>query len=96
MTTIGILGSGNVARALAGGLHAAGHEVTVGSRDPRGAAAARWAGAQRAGSQVTGSPVAVVALAEAAGSAEVVVSAIPGSASLETLAGLAAPCPARF
>jgi predicted dinucleotide-binding enzyme len=36
MTRIAILGSGNVARALAGGLAEAGHSVVIGSRHPRG------------------------------------------------------------
>lgn len=79
MTTIAILGSGNVARALAGKLHDAGHEVIVGSRDPR-KAAADWADS---GIRVTG-------WQDAAGSAEVVINATPGSASLEVLTGLAA------
>jgi 8-hydroxy-5-deazaflavin:NADPH oxidoreductase len=38
MTTIGILGSGQVSRTLAGALRGAGHQVSVGSRTPRGAA----------------------------------------------------------
>ncbi|MCX4751541.1 NAD(P)-binding domain-containing protein [Kitasatospora sp. NBC_01287] len=79
MTTIAILGSGTVARTLAGRLHEAGRLVVVGSRDPRRTAPA-WAGS---GIRVTG-------LREAAGSAEVVVNATPGPASLELLGGLAA------
>lgn len=31
---IGVLGTGDVGRTLAGGLAAAGHEVRVGTRDP--------------------------------------------------------------
>ncbi|MCG5219923.1 NAD(P)-binding domain-containing protein [Streptosporangium soli] len=85
MTTIGILGSGNVARALAGRLREAGHEMTVGSRDPEGPVAAEWAG--------TG--VRVAGLPEAAGSAEVVVNAMPGWASLEVLTGLATLSPGQ-
>ncbi|MEV5675713.1 NAD(P)-binding domain-containing protein [Streptomyces sp. NPDC052179] len=78
MTTITLLGSGSVARALAGPLHRAGHNVIVGSRDPHRAAVS-WAGS---GIQVTGSR-------DAAGSAEVVINAMPGSASLDALTGLA-------
>lgn len=80
MTTIAILGSGHVARALAGKFRAAGHEVVVGSRDPRSSATAGW----------VASAVRVVSLPDAAGSAEVVVNAMPGSASVQTLTGLAA------
>lgn len=79
MTAIGILGSGNVAWALAAPLHRAGHEVLVGSRVPD-AAAARWAG----------SPARVTTLDEAAGASAVVVDALPGDAALDTLTGLAA------
>ncbi|MFE2638391.1 NADPH-dependent F420 reductase [Streptomyces scopuliridis] len=79
MTTITVLGSGNVARALAGKLHDAGHKVIVGSRDPQ-KTAADWAGS---GIRVTG-------LQDAAGSAEVVINATPGSASLHVITGLAA------
>ncbi|GGZ92159.1 NADPH-dependent F420 reductase [Streptomyces subrutilus] len=78
MTTITVLGSGNVARALAGTLCDAGHQVVVGSRDPR-TTAADWAGSAP---RVTG-------LHEAAASAEVVINATPGAVSLALLTGLA-------
>ncbi|MFF3751912.1 NADPH-dependent F420 reductase [Streptomyces sp. NPDC002018] len=78
MTTIGVLGSGNVARTLAGALHHAGHEVLVGSRNPQKTSAG-W----------DGSGIRVTGLRDAAGSAEVVINATPGSASLEVLTGLA-------
>ncbi|MFD1498899.1 NADPH-dependent F420 reductase [Streptosporangium lutulentum] len=80
MTTIAVLGSGHVARALVGKLRDAGHEVVVGSRDPHGSATAGWAA----------SGVRVAGLPDAAGSAEVIVNAMPGSASVRTLTGLAA------
>ncbi|MEU7747936.1 NAD(P)-binding domain-containing protein [Nonomuraea sp. NPDC049158] len=73
MTTIAILGSGAVARALTGRLREAGHELIVGSRAPREDAS-----------------VPVVGLREAAGSAEVVINAMPGPVSVEVLTGLAA------
>lgn len=79
MTTIAVLGSGNVARALAGTLRDAGHQVVVGSRDPHRSATG-WAG----------SGVGVTDLRDAAGSAEVVFNATPGQASVELLTGLAA------
>ncbi len=41
MATIALLSSGNVARALAGELRDAGHEVIVGSRDPQKTAPGR-------------------------------------------------------
>jgi predicted dinucleotide-binding enzyme len=39
---IGILGSGNVGQTLGSGFVAAGHEVKIGSRDPRKAAIQEW------------------------------------------------------
>lgn len=81
MTTIGILGSGTVARVLADGLTKAGHTVLVGSRAPEGPTAATWAG-------VAG--VTLVSTAEAARTAEVVVNATPGPHSLDVLTPLSA------
>ncbi|MFE1961815.1 NADPH-dependent F420 reductase [Streptomyces sp. NPDC059479] len=79
MTTIAILGTGNVARALAGKLHDSGNEVIVGSRAP-----------QRTATDWTGYGVRVTDLPDAAGSAELVINATPGHASVEVLTGLAA------
>ncbi|MFD7983727.1 NADPH-dependent F420 reductase [Kitasatospora indigofera] len=79
MTTIAVLGSGTVARTLAGRLTDGGREVVVGSRDPR-RAAERWAG----------SGVRLAGLAEAADSGALVVNALPGPVSVEMLGGLAA------
>nr|WP_219535503.1 NAD(P)-binding domain-containing protein [Nonomuraea guangzhouensis] len=76
MTTITVLGSGNVARALTGRLRDAGHEVIVGSRAPDAVAADFG--------------VRVAGLREAAKSAEVVINALPGGVSVEVLTGLAA------
>lgn len=67
---IGILGTGNVGRALAAGWSAAGHEVVLGSRRPE---------------ERTDLGFAVAALGEAATQAEVVVNATPGTASLDVL-----------
>lgn len=73
MTTIAVLGSGAVARALAGAWRDAGHEIVVGSRDPRGTVP---------GAHVTGLP-------EAARAGGVVVNALPGAVSLKVLGTLA-------
>ncbi|WP_061293632.1 NADPH-dependent F420 reductase [Herbidospora cretacea] len=74
MTTLGILGAGDVARALAGGWIAAGHTVVIGSRRPeRG----DWP-----------EEVRVAGLAEAAEAGEVVVNATPGRDSVGILAPL--------
>ncbi|MFC3998394.1 NADPH-dependent F420 reductase [Nocardiopsis sediminis] len=78
MTTTAILGSGNVARALAEGLRRAGHEVIVGSRRPH-EIAAEWAGPG----------VRVASLADAAGAGEPVINALPGSVSVDVLTGVA-------
>ncbi|MFK4693193.1 NADPH-dependent F420 reductase [Streptomyces pristinaespiralis] len=73
---IGILGTGNVARALAAGWSGAGHEVVLGSRRPQDR-------------KETG--LTVVGLDEAVTHAEVVVNATPGTVSLDLLAGIGAP-----
>ncbi|MDT0379757.1 NAD(P)-binding domain-containing protein [Streptomyces sp. DSM 42041] len=76
---IGILGTGNVARALGEGWAAAGHEVVLGSRAP----------AERgdAGPDVR-------SLAGAAAHGEVLVNATPGTESEAVLASLAGEVPA--
>ncbi len=70
---IGILGTGSVAQALAGGCVEAGHTVTLGSRHPKSR---------------TDLPYPVDALEATARDAEVVVNATPGASSLELLAQL--------
>jgi predicted dinucleotide-binding enzyme len=72
---IGILGTGNVARALAAGWSAAGHDLVLGSRRPQ----------DRKELDVT-----VVGLGEAAAHAEVVVNATPGTVSVGVLATIGA------
>lgn len=69
---IGIIGTGPVARLLAGSLSAAGHAVSFGSREPT--------------SKSLEFPV--VSLDEAVANAELVINATPGSVSLETLTGI--------
>ncbi len=71
---IGILGTGNVGKAVAAGLAAAGHEVVLGSRDP-------------GSHQDLGLPV--VTQQEAAAHGELVVDALGWGAPLATLPALA-------
>ncbi|MFC7306019.1 NADPH-dependent F420 reductase [Streptomyces monticola] len=68
---IGILGTGNVGKAVAAGAAAAGHDVVFGSRTPE---AGR-----------TGLELPVVGVREAAEHGEIVVNAIGGNASLALL-----------
>jgi predicted dinucleotide-binding enzyme len=69
---IGILGTGKVAQILATGWSAAGHGVTLGSRDPD--------------SKTLDFPVASLDVTVAA--ADIVVNATPGADSLQTLSGI--------
>jgi len=77
---VGVLGSGDVAKVLAGGFLKHGHEVRIGSRTP--AKLADWS-AQNPGS-TTGT------FAEAAGFGEMIVLAVKGKVAAEalTLAGM--------
>ncbi|MDT0343592.1 NADPH-dependent F420 reductase [Streptomyces litchfieldiae] len=73
---IGILGTGNVGRALAAGWSEAGHDVVLGSRRPAGRGDLGFA---------------VAGLTETAADAEVVVNATPGTVSVEILGAIGAP-----
>ncbi|MEU4484203.1 NAD(P)-binding domain-containing protein [Streptomyces purpurascens] len=73
---IGLLGTGNVARALAHGWSAAGHDVLLGSRRP---------------GERTDLELPVGSLSEAAAHAEVLVNATPGTVSVELLHSIGAP-----
>jgi len=75
LSAITVIGSGNVGRALAGGLHRAGHEVSMGRRDPG------------AGAVVDGVEALDVVTAVAA--ADVIVNATPGGSSVDLFAPLA-------
>ena len=77
---VGVLGSGDVAKTLAGGFLKHGHAVKVGSRSP--AKLADWAAQAKGGSTGT--------FAEAAAFGELVVLAVKGKAAAEalTLAGV--------
>jgi predicted dinucleotide-binding enzyme len=72
---VGILGSGDVAKALAGGFVKHGHDTVLGSRDP--AKLADWAAPHRTAR--VGSP------ADAATFGEVLVLAVKGAAAAEAL-----------
>jgi predicted dinucleotide-binding enzyme len=72
---VGILGSGDVAKTLAGGLLKHGYEVKVGSRTP--AKLAQWA--QQSSGATTGS------FAEAAAFGELVILAVRGTVTTEAL-----------
>lgn len=75
--SIAILGTGNMAKGLAGVFDAAGYDVVIGSRDPlRAAETARAIGPRVAG---TG-------LAEAAAAADTVVLAVPFDGAADVLA----------
>ena len=82
-TRIGVLGSGQVGRALASGLRAHGHEVTIGTRDPEGNDDLQAWAAQQDG-------IAVASFAAAAEAGELVVLAVKGTALEQTVA-LASP-----
>jgi hypothetical protein len=73
---IGVLGSGNVGRTIAGALIGKGHDVMVGTRDP--AKLADWLAGDGAGGRA-GSP------AEMGAHGELLFNATPGSASIEAL-----------
>ncbi|MFC5216499.1 NADPH-dependent F420 reductase [Streptomyces coerulescens] len=72
---IGLLGTGNVARALAHGWRAAGHDVLLGSRKPQ---------------ERTELGLPVADLSATAAHAEVLVNATPGTASVELLHSIGA------
>ncbi|MFE6941726.1 NADPH-dependent F420 reductase [Streptomyces chartreusis] len=72
---IGLLGTGNVARALAQGWRAAGHDVLLGSRKPE---------------ERTELGLPVADLSAAAAHADVLVNATPGTVSVEHLHSIGA------
>ncbi|GLW04309.1 NADPH-dependent F420 reductase [Streptomyces lavendulae] len=81
MTTIGILGAGRVGTNLAGELSAAGHHVTLGTRNP-GDTSARTAGLDPR--------IAFADHRTTARTTDIVINATPGDSSLERLTGLRA------
>lgn len=79
MTTIGILGSGRVATALAGKLASTGHNITIGTRNQT-ESAAKWAGPAVTFTDPT----------EMARTTAIVINCTPGDTSLERLSALKA------
>lgn len=79
MTRIGILGAGRVGANLAGRLSTAGHQVTLGVRNPEEPAALAAGIAPR---------IAFADHRTTARTADVVINATPGDTSLDRLAGL--------
>ena len=72
---VGVLGSGDVAKALAAGFVKHGHQVVMGTRDP--SKLKDWAGQKRIDR--------VVSFADAAKFGELVVLAVKGTVALEAL-----------
>lgn len=72
---VGVLGSGDVAKVLAGGFIRHGHQVKLGTRSP--AKLAEWASSNRS--------VALGTFAEAAQFGEVIVLAVKGTAASDAL-----------
>ncbi|WP_405487122.1 NADPH-dependent F420 reductase [Streptomyces sp. NBC_00096] len=79
MTSIGILGAGRVGTNLAGKLSAAGHHVTLGSRNPEDAATRTMGPAPR---------IAFADQRTTARTTDIVINATPGDSSLERLTEL--------
>jgi predicted dinucleotide-binding enzyme len=77
MTSIGILGSGRVATALATRLATTGHNVMIGTRNAANSSA-RW----------TGPAVTFADPAQTAREASILINATPGDTSLERLSAL--------
>ena len=75
---IGILGTGMVGEALAGGLVALGHEVKMGARDAGNEKARAWA-------QKAGRGASTGTFADAAAFGEIVIHAAKGEAALDVL-----------
>ncbi|MCX5015129.1 NAD(P)-binding domain-containing protein [Streptomyces sp. NBC_00555] len=79
MTNIGILGAGRVGTNLAGKLSAAGHHVTLGSRNPEGTTARTAGPAPR---------ITFADLRTTARTTDIVINATPGDSSLDRLTDL--------
>lgn len=83
MTTIAVIGQGNVGATLARKWAAAGHTLILGARDPAGERAQALAAE-------LGTPARTATVAEAAREAAVVVFAIPGAGMAATVDAIAA------
>ncbi|WP_407572957.1 NADPH-dependent F420 reductase [Deinococcus altitudinis] len=82
--TVSVLGTGRVGSHIAAVLTQRGHTVTLGSRSPE-QAIVRW----------TGPAVPILSLEEAAGTAPMVVNALPGDQALSVLTSLKAALSGR-
>jgi predicted dinucleotide-binding enzyme len=83
MTTIAVIGQGNIGATLARKWAAAGHSLVLGARDPAGERA-------RALAAELGAPARTAAVADAVRDADVVVFAIPGAAMAGLVSAVAA------
>ncbi len=75
---IGILGSGQVGQTLGAGFASKGHDVMIGTRDPRKAALRKWLSS-------TKGKVALGTFADAAAHADLLVLACAGAAALDVI-----------
>jgi predicted dinucleotide-binding enzyme len=90
---VAVLGTGSVGRALAQGLTDAGHEVVIGTRDPRATLAATAPdrfGNPPFGQWAQGRPVRLEPFAVAAAAAGLVINATSGEVSLAVLQSVGA------
>ena len=78
-TRVGVLGTGEVGRRLAGGFRGRGHQVTIGSRDPVKSELRDWLSGEGAG-------VEAGTFAEAAAFGELLVLAVLGDAAEQVIA----------
>jgi 8-hydroxy-5-deazaflavin:NADPH oxidoreductase len=85
-SSVGVLGTGEVGRRLAAGFRGRGHNVMIGSRDPRKAELTEWLSG-------AGDGIKSGTFAEAADHGELLVLAVLGDAAEEAIA---AAGPARF
>lgn len=89
---IAILGTGIVGRTLADGLRAAGHDITIGTRDPEVTLArtdAHERGLEPVRDWLVGRPaIRLASLSDAAVEGDVIINALLGVATLEALASI--------
>ena len=78
-TRVGVLGTGEVGRRLASGFRERGHEVTIGSRDPKTPELREWLSTEGAG-------IHAGTFAEAAAGSELLALAVLGDAAEQVIA----------
>jgi 8-hydroxy-5-deazaflavin:NADPH oxidoreductase len=79
---VGVVGSGDVGKRLAGGFASRGHEVILGTRKPDNPELKKWAASVKGKGKVT-----LGSFADAARQGQLVVLAVNGGAALEALDG---------